>query len=455
MNWVNVTTSKPVDVGATESDALRVYLDELVHSWSLTLTKLGFTLVPLFFILDYFMMPSELLTRFAIYRLVATVAVIGQYFVIRATKPSRFSAFHGYFITIMLGGTIALMTTDLGGFNSTYYAGLLLVLTAVTILLPWSLRQSALNAALVVVMYIGFNLLFPSSEPVDTLSVANNMFFLMGTAIVAVSVSYVKQRLVTQEFHARSDLKKTRDALWGEMEVAKRIQTSLLPEVNRLGGFEVAATMRPAEEVGGDYYDLIRTQRNEDWVAIGDVSGHGVESGLIMMMTQTSIASVTNQGVNLSPAHALAHVNFVVKENIRRLGADRYMTLTLMRLESNRLVFAGKHQDILIYRSGTKTVEVVPTTGTWIGLVDDLGAFVSDSETPLNTGDVVLLFTDGVTEATEGAGEMFGQERLVQSLQSYALLPIQEIVNNTVRDVKDFSRSQDDDVTLLAIRKLQ
>ena len=79
------------------------------------------------------------------------------------------------------------------------------------------------------------------------------------------------------------------------MEVAKRIQTSLLPQNRRVGGYDVAARMQPAAEVGGDYYDIIQAGEDRNWIAIGDVSGHGVESGLVMMMTQTSILSLVQR----------------------------------------------------------------------------------------------------------------------------------------------------------------
>ncbi|TFH00942.1 MAG: hypothetical protein E4H13_06185, partial [Calditrichales bacterium] len=86
------------------------YLNSIIHQWLKTLTTFAFTLVPIFFILDYFTMPEELLTRFGIYRLIPTVFAIIQFFIIKYTKPSNLSYIHGYFITIVVGGTIALMT---------------------------------------------------------------------------------------------------------------------------------------------------------------------------------------------------------------------------------------------------------------------------------------------------------------------------------------------------------
>ncbi|MEK7705188.1 MAG: PP2C family protein-serine/threonine phosphatase [Myxococcota bacterium] len=437
----------------TRAAELAAYVAELVHAWSKTLTVLAFTLVPIFFILDSFMMPPELLGRFAIYRGGATVAVIAQHILLRLTRPSRLSVLHGYFITLAVGGTIALMTTDLGGFSSTYYAGLNLVTVAVTILLPWGLLHSTVNALLVLVMYVGLNVALPSTADVPWATLLNNLFFMSGTAVIAVAVSYVKHRLVQTEFLARQDLRAARDALWGEMEVAKRIQTSLLPKIHRLRRYEVAASMVPATEVGGDYYDVIESPEGRLWISIGDVSGHGVESGLIMMMAQTSLATVVHETPRISPSAALVQVNRVLHQNIQRLGADRYMTVTALALGDTAAVFAGQHQDLLVYRAASRSVERVPTRGTWLGVRDDVSGEMSDAEIEIAEGDLLLLHTDGVTEAQDASGRFYGEERLMQVFARCAELEVGEIVANVVRDVLTFAERQDDDVTVVAIRR--
>lgn len=429
------------------------YIHGLIHSWSKTLTMLASTLVPIFFVLDICMLPPELLMRFGLYRLVATLLVIAQFFVIRQTKPGRLSILHGYFISTVVGGSIALMTTDLGGFNSTYYAGLNLVNVAIAILLPWAMFHSASNTLIVIGLYVALNLIFPSPQPLDKGILINNLCFLLGTAVIAVSINYVKQRLIRQEFFLRTDLKTARDALWGEMEVAKRIQTSLLPRKLKLEGYNAAAVMLPAEEVGGDYYDIIQTTAGETWISIGDVSGHGVESGLIMMMTQTSIFTTVNRDKNLRPSEVLNLVNTVIRENISRMGADRYMTLTTMVLEQGRLIVAGKHQDILVYRAAEGATQAIPTTGTWLGIVDDLGGFLQDLTIEINRGDVVLLYTDGVTEAMDNNGEMYGDKRLERALTSYASLEVEETVKKIVAEIREHTHEQQDDITVIAIKR--
>lgn len=429
------------------------YLNAIIHSWLRILTVLGFTLVPLFFVLDIFIIPKEhadLLPRFALYRTICTAIIVGQFIMIRLTKPSNFSFLHGYFFTINVSLVIVLMTRDLGGFNAPYYAGLNLVIIAVNMLLPWHAIHSAVNGLITVGMYVVVNALF--GGPFAENLLINNLYFMVGTVIIAASINWVKHILIKKEFHGRQELRLARDALWGEMEIAKRIQTALLPPNTGVSGYEIAAVMVPADEVGGDYYDILDFG-DKKWITIGDVSGHGVESGLIMMMTQTSVKSMVSQNPMASPAAVLSHVNTVLKENISRLGADRYMTISALSLNGKKVTVAGKHQDIFIYRKKKKAIETVKTEGAWIGILDDITDFLKDQELQIDTGDIILLFTDGITEAENKDGSMFGEDRLNGCLNQYSHLPVGEIMNNILRDVTVFQERQADDLTLVIIKK--
>jgi serine phosphatase RsbU (regulator of sigma subunit) len=444
--------------------AFDAYLDGLIHRWTGTVAALGFTLYPIFGVLDYFTMPPELLGRFLTYRGIVTVAVLLQYFVVRNTRPSRLSVLHGYVFNAITAGFITWMTVDLGGFNSSYYAGLNLVVIAVNLLLPWRPIHSAVNGILVLAMYVAANALF--GGPFEVTKLVNNLFFLGGTVVIAIAVARAKHQLIANEFvtraellnanldldRSRQELKAARDALWGEMEVAKRIQTSLLPENRRVGGYDVAARMQPAAEVGGDYYDIIQADEERNWIAIGDVSGHGVESGLVMMMTQTSILSLVHENPRLSPAEVFSAVNDVLLENISRLRATRYMTLNVVRLGPDGLTLAGKHQDVLVWRRATRRVETVSNEGCWIGVVDDTRGHVEDQAIAMDDGDVALFFTDGATEAMNASGEMFGEERLAAALEAVAERPLPEALEALFARIAEFRSVQDDDVTLMLVR---
>ena len=119
------------------------------------------------------------------------------------------------------------------------------------------------------------------------------------------------------------------------------------------------------------------------------------------------------------------------------------------------MVFAGKHQDILVWRNSTHAVEIVPTTGTWMGIVEDLAGKLKDSVIEIGEGDSVLLFTDGITEAMSADGEMYGETRLAASLARHGALEAEQIVHAILADVNAFQAEQSDDLTLLVLKRVQ
>lgn len=436
---------------AIDAGDFRSYRDALIHEWLRTLTTLAVVLVPAFFALDTFMMPQTLLARFAVYRGASTILALVQVFIVRLTKPSGWSHLHGYFMSLQIGAMIALMTVDLGGFDSSYYAGLNLVIIGVNLLMPWKARHTAINFLMILAMYVGLNLV--AGLPHSQFSVTNNMFFLISMGVLAVSINHVRYRLIEREFSLLLELKEARDSLWGEMELAKRIQTAILPQKPALTDYDVSVTMIPAKEVGGDYYDVIQTEGHDRWVAIGDVAGHGVDSGLIMMMAQTSLMTAIRGVDGIGPIQALSTLNRVLKEDIKRLGENHYMTMMVLRLGDKRISVAGHHQDFFVYRAATGKVEAFSTKGTWLGISEDIEPFLEVLEFGVETGDALMLFTDGATEGTDPSGEMFGQTRLMESFGRHASLPTQEALDKVLQDVRDFQASQEDDITLMVLKK--
>src|SRR4029078_10332431 len=208
--------------------------------------------------------------------------------------------------------------------------------------------------------------------------------------------------LEAQVTQRTEELRQTLAELWSEMDLARKIQTVLLPNETRFRDYEVSAMMLPASTVGGDYYDIIRTE-GADWVLIGDVSGHGVTAGLTMMMIQTALRTVVLSGAEgagrLTPAQVLSKVNAAVRSNLQKVSEDHYMTITGLQLEGGSVRYSGLHQDILIYRASSRAVERVETRGMWIGPVDDIGPLLRDDTLELTSGDIVLLYTDGINES--------------------------------------------------------
>ncbi|MDJ0763639.1 MAG: SpoIIE family protein phosphatase [Myxococcota bacterium] len=257
-------------------------------------------------------------------------------------------------------------------------------------------------------------------------------------------------------------IKQANEALWGEMQLAKKIQTVLLPQAPHIPGYEISASMTPADEVGGDYYDIIN-DGNRDWIIIGDVSGHGVPAGLVMMMAQTAIRTALAKTPALAPSELLAITNIAIRENIRLMRENKYMTLTAFVIHDNGTFhFAGLHQDVLIYRAQSQSIEIIETNGMWLGIVDDMRGMLDDYQLHLNVNDAVLLFTDGITEArkkdnpadSENAMvDMFGDERLRDAFQSVGDGPTEKIKDAILSALQDYET--DDDITLVIIKRVR
>lgn len=181
-----------------------IYINDLIHSWLKTLILLGSILVPGFLILDYVITPHELFPRFVVYRAISTALLIIQYVIIRLSKPGKFSFIHGYLAALNTGFVTALMTKDLGGFSSGYYAGLNLVIIGVNLLTPWAFIHSLINGLVVVCMYVGLNLF--TLQPGEYVSMINNLFFMVSTVIITASFSYLRYKQLKSEFDLRAEL---------------------------------------------------------------------------------------------------------------------------------------------------------------------------------------------------------------------------------------------------------
>jgi DNA-binding LacI/PurR family transcriptional regulator/serine phosphatase RsbU (regulator of sigma subunit) len=245
-----------------------------------------------------------------------------------------------------------------------------------------------------------------------------------------------------------------RERMHQELAIAARIQTAILPKYTSVPGLEHATIMLPASEVGGDYFDILPCAGG-CWIGIGDVAGHGLPAGLVMLMIQSIVAATVHERPELGPGQAWLALNRVLTENIRqRLGQDEHATLSLIRYhDDGRLIFSGAHEDLFVYRASTRRVETVITPGIWVGIMTEVAPEASEQgELRLAPGDVLLLYTDGVLNARSASGELYGHERLQAQLALTGHLPVQAIRDGILREVMSWMDVQDDDVTLVVLR---
>ena len=244
-----------------------------------------------------------------------------------------------------------------------------------------------------------------------------------------------------------------------EMELAQRIQTSLLPKnlETMHADFEMSATMLPAEEVGGDYYDALLDQAGNLWLGIGDVSGHGVTSGLIMMMAQT-IQTTIATNYQVTPKDVVIAMNNVLHHNIHtRLETGHHMTFTALKyLGGGTFQHAGMHVDLLVYRQQSQDCDLIDTDGVFLGFIEDIAHATDNRTFQLELGDVLVLYTDGIIEAMNARNELFGVSRLRTCVNLHASRPLPELRDAILREALEWSNEQkDDDMTLLLLRRIR
>jgi serine phosphatase RsbU (regulator of sigma subunit) len=237
-----------------------------------------------------------------------------------------------------------------------------------------------------------------------------------------------------------------------EVEIARTIQTSILPTRFAVPGLQIAAHMIAASEVGGDYYD-VRPTHDGCWLGIGDVAGHGLSAGLVMLMIQSGLSSLVLHSPDALPHQILPALNHMLFQNLRqRMGRDDHATLTMFRFFADgRLAYAGAHEDIIVCNQAGQ-VRTIATHGTWVGISEDISHDLESRFLELGKGDLVVLYTDGIPEARRNH-ESYGLPRLLAEIEKRHAQPVEAILDGVMRTVLDFcAENPQDDATLLVLR---
>lgn len=242
-----------------------------------------------------------------------------------------------------------------------------------------------------------------------------------------------------------------------ELLITRRLQEMILPkqqELNQVKGLEIASFMQPADEVGGDYYDVLSYDGRVK-IGIGDVTGHGLESGVLMIMVQTAVRTLLENN-ETDPVKFLNVLNRTIYHNIQRMNIDKSMSIALLDYEEGKLRLSGQHEEMIVVRAKGK-LEQIDTIdlGFPIGLEPDIAAFVAQKEILLNQGDIVVLYTDGITEAENNLGVQYGLERLCEVVNCNWQRSAQEIKQAVIDDVRSHIDAQKvyDDITLLVLKQ--
>jgi serine phosphatase RsbU (regulator of sigma subunit) len=235
-----------------------------------------------------------------------------------------------------------------------------------------------------------------------------------------------------------------------ELEIAKQVQLRLFPQtLPPLKTLEYAGTCIQARQVGGDYYDFLNLGQERLGLVIGDVSGKGIAAALLMANLQANLRSQCAIALD-QPQRLLRSVNQLFYENTADIA---YATLFFADYDdqTRRLRYANcGHLSGLLLRSDDR-LERLDSNCTVLGLFETWDCQISECH--ISSGDTLALYTDGITEAFNQAGEEFGEQRLVETLRRHRELPPPSLLASIVNDVRQFSpHEQHDDLTLIVAK---
>ncbi|MCX5800743.1 MAG: SpoIIE family protein phosphatase [Candidatus Eisenbacteria bacterium] len=248
------------------------------------------------------------------------------------------------------------------------------------------------------------------------------------------------------------------ERLQKEMQVAQEIQQSLLPrEVPTAEGFEIGTLYRAAKEVGGDYYDFVWVDDDTLGVVVADVSGKGVAGSLVMTMIRTALRMEARG--NRSAKDVVARMNSFVTDDMKK---GMFVTIFYMVLDSRHRVISfasAGHNPMILYRGDSGETYFLNPKGFPVGIdLGDRSLFeksIGSESIKLKQADMLIIYTDGITEAMNKDGELFGEERFLRVIKKYGQLPPQEFARTLDEEVAGFTggEAQNDDITLVAIKE--
>jgi serine phosphatase RsbU (regulator of sigma subunit) len=282
--------------------------------------------------------------------------------------------------------------------------------------------------------------MYTSFEDVD-----GNRFALVGSDVMTREVE-ARRRAIGEKMESERRAAQ-------ELEIAKQVQARLFPQtLPHLRTLDYAGTCIQARQVGGDYYDFLDLGRERVGLVIGDISGKGIAAALLMANLQANLRSQCAIALD-QPRRFLRSVNRLFYENT---ADSSYATLFFAEYDDNarrlRYVNCG-HLSALLLRSDN-TIEQLDSTCTVLGLFNEWDCEIGEHQ--LFSGDTLALYTDGITESFNDAGEEFGEERLVESMRRGCQLSSEDLLASIVDDVHKFTpHEQHDDLTLIVAKCIE
>ena len=303
---------------------------------------------------------------------------------------------------------------------------------------------------------------------IDSLSGSDNVFemedaYRTGDEIEILAQSFASLSQKTRNYITQiTQITAEKERIGAELTLAAGIQTHMLPNIfpafPEREEFDIYATMDPAKEVGGDFYDFFMIGDDHLGMVVADVSGKGVPAALFSMIAKTMLK--TQAQTRLSPERVLLEVNAALSENNEE---DMFVTVWLgvLEISTGELTYADAgHEKLLLYQNGEWKFlpkQGGPALAMWepedLELMDEKYQFRNQT-VHLNPGDAIFQYTDGVTEATDAENELFGDGRLLAAMNSAPSAKPEELLPHVRAKIDEFVKDapQFDDITMLGLR---
>jgi sigma-B regulation protein RsbU (phosphoserine phosphatase) len=340
-----------------------------------------------------------------------------------------------------------------GSFAAVAYADHLVVSISLVYLylLPLALGAIFLRKAISYTL-IALCILFHDYYSPRTLHPGLRIFHNLSAAFCFAFIVYIIQRYIEQREALSKTVQKQRDELLHDVELAAQVQRLFLPVGKpAIAGLEIAGMMRPARGVSGDYYDYIPINAHTIQFVIADVAGKGVPAALLMSATAAAMQLEANQERNI--LEIVGRLNTGI--NSVSEDGERYVTLLVAELDARerklRYVNCG-HNPALLFRAQTGTVTRLNSSCRPVGISPENPCELASAD--LATGDVLVFYTDGVTEAENQLGEELGTERLSTIVQRGSSSSAQALMTDIFDTVASFCSEVgfNDDVTVLVVK---
>lgn len=244
-----------------------------------------------------------------------------------------------------------------------------------------------------------------------------------------------------------------RERVQNELQLGQRIQSDLLPRhIPIVDGIELAGSMIPAKEIGGDYYDFIQADNNRLGIAIGDVSGKGVPAGMLMTILQTLLHAQYRYFNNTKDL--LVDINTSLSMKIKSSMFITFLLFEWNSQEKSLKYTACGHEHILHYNAKARRLDCFRAGGIALGMTDDNSAIIRERVLPVGVDDTILLYSDGIIEARNQANEMYGLDRLKAFVERNEGNPAETIRSRLMDELDRFRHGEEqvDDITCIVMR---